>query len=109
MPYDGGLAQRLREHFADTDGVTEKKMFGGLAFLLRGHMCCGVVGDTLMARVGPDQYEAALGRPHAREMDFTGRAMRGMVYVAPEGIESDADLDGWLTSCARFVRSLPAK
>jgi hypothetical protein len=72
-------------------------------------MCCGVLGDTLMARVGPDQYDAALRRPHAREMDFTGRAMRGLVYVDPEGIESDKDLLRWLALCEKFVASLPPK
>jgi len=109
MAYDEGLAQRLREHFAETRGVSEKKMFGGLAFLLRGNMCCGIVGDTLMARVGPDKYAAALQRPHAREMDFTGRAMRGLVYVDPEGFESDKDLRTWLALAEKFATSLPPK
>jgi TfoX/Sxy family transcriptional regulator of competence genes len=109
MAYDEGLAERLREHFAETRGVTEKKMFGGLAFLLHGHMCCGIIGETLMARVGPEQYEAALKRPHAREMDFTGRAMRGLVYVEPEGFESDRDLRRWLALAEKFVTSLPPK
>ncbi|MBW3669776.1 MAG: TfoX/Sxy family protein, partial [Actinobacteria bacterium] len=74
MPFDEGLAQRVRELLEDGPDASERKMFGGLAFMLGGNMCCGIVGDELMVRVGPDGYEAALARPHAREMDFTGRA-----------------------------------
>ncbi|MFQ5589509.1 MAG: TfoX/Sxy family protein, partial [Nitrospiria bacterium] len=85
MAYDEGLAERLREIFIDRQGLVEKKMFGGIAFMLCGHMCCGIVNETLMARVGPDQYAAALAHPHAREMDFTGRPMKGLVYIDPEG------------------------
>ncbi len=73
------------------------------------HMCCGIVDDTLMARVGPDQYAACLQREHAREMDFTGKAMKGMVYVDPEGFESDSDLQRWVEVCTGFVMSLPPK
>ena len=92
MAYDEGLAQRLREIFADRYEVEEKRMFGGIAFMLRGHMCCGIVGDTLMVRTGPDHYAEALQQPHAREMNFTGKAMKGFVYVDPAGVEDDADL-----------------
>lgn len=91
MPYDEGLAQRLRERCESTDSMVEKKMFGGIAFMVQGHMSCGVVNETLMVRVGPERYQEALGRPHAREMDFTGRAMKGFVYVPPDGIESDEE------------------
>ncbi len=73
---------------SDRSGVREKKMFGGLAFLLRGNMCCGVVGDELMVRVGAESYEEALAHPYAREMDFTGTPMKGFVYVACEGFEA---------------------
>lgn len=76
---------------------------------LAGNMCCGVVGDALMARVGPDLYEEALSRPHAREMDFTGRPMKGFVYVAPEGFISEQDLQSWVGLCQRFAESLPPK
>jgi hypothetical protein len=72
-------------------------------------MCCGVVGDTLMARVGPDNYDDCLGMSHAREMDFTGRAMKGMIYVSPEGIDSDSELGRWVEICNSFVQSLPPK
>jgi hypothetical protein len=109
MAYDEGLAQRLREILADRYGVEEKRMFGGIAFMLRGHMCCGIVGDTLMVRTGPDHYAAALQRPHAREMNFTGKAMKGFVYVAPAGIEDDEDLQAWVALAVGFVNSLPGK
>jgi len=109
MAYDEGLAQRLREILDDRPAVTEKKMFGGLAFLQAGHMCCGVLGDTLMARVGPERYAEALARPHAREMDFTGKSMKGLVYVDPAGIADDADLEAWVALCEAFVGSLPPK
>jgi len=109
MAYDEGLVERLREVFGDRRDIVEKKMFGGLAFMLSGNMCCGVVGETLMARVGPARYRAALSRPHAREMDFTGKAMKGFVYVDPRGFESDADLQSWVALCETFVDSLPRK
>ena len=109
MAYDEGLAERLREIFADRYDVAEKRMFGGIAFMLHGHMCCGIVNDTLIARAGPDNYANALQRPHAREMDFTGKAMKGFVYVDPAGFESDADLQNWVALCESFVNSLPPK
>src|SRR5262245_2784345 len=79
MPYNEVLAQRVRTALAAHDTVDEKKMFGGLTFMLNGHMCCGIVRDELMVRVGPDQFPDAIVQPHAREMDFTGRPMRGMI------------------------------
>ena len=109
MAYDEGLAERLREQFQDKTNVEEKKMFGGLCFMLSKHMCCGIVKDTLMARVGPDNYEKCLSKEHVREMDFTGKAMKGMVYVAPEGIESDGALAKWVATCTEFVESLTLK
>lgn len=83
MAYDEQLAIRLRSVYAVHKGVVEKKMFGGIAFMVRGHMSCGIVDRTLMARVGPEQYAKALARAHAREMDFNGRSMKGFVYVDP--------------------------
>lgn len=109
MPFDAGLAERLREIFAERADVTERRMFGGIAFLVSGHMCCGIVNDTLMARVGPEQYAAALTQPHARAMDFTGKPMTGFVFVAPPGFESDHALHAWVTRCEAFVRSLPPR
>lgn len=84
-------------------------MFGGLAFMVNGHMCCGIVGKDFVVRTGPEQYEEALSKPHARPMDFTGRPMRGLVYVGPEGYESARDLKAWIQRGLRFVRTLPPK
>ena len=109
MPYDEGLAERIREQLKQRPEMEEKKMFGGLCFLVSGNMCCGIVKDTLMARVGPDNYENCLARDHAREMDFTGKALKGMIYVAPEGIESDQALAEWVAICLQFVNTLPPK
>ncbi|MEQ1662388.1 MAG: TfoX/Sxy family protein [Thiobacillus sp.] len=109
MAYDEGVAERLRETFSARKDVAEKKMFGGIAFMVSGNMCCGVVNDTLMARVGADHYEAALKKPHARKMDFTGKPLKGFVYVAPEGFESDKALVAWVELCLSFVATLPPK
>jgi TfoX/Sxy family transcriptional regulator of competence genes len=111
MAYDEGVAQRVREALqgADASDVDEKRMFGGLAFLRLGHMCVGVVGEELMVRVGPDGYRDALDRPHAREMDFTGRPLKGFVFVEADGFESDDDLADWIGRGLRFVDSLPPK
>jgi len=109
VAFDEGLAERIRESLRDHRNIAERKMFGGLAFMLNGHMFVGIVGDTLMARVGPDHYAKALAEKHVREMDFTGKPMKGYVYVAPEGIESDAELENWVSRCAAFVQSLPPK
>ena len=108
MAYDEGLAERLRE-ILPREGVTERKMFGGIAFLERGYMFVGIVGDTLMARVGPEHYREALSRPHVRVMDFTGKPMNGYVFVDPAGFEDDADLADWVERGRRFVQTLPPK
>ena len=100
---------RLRDAYREVPNVEEKKMFGGIAFMVGGHMSCGVVDDTLMVRVGPELYSDALARPHAREMDFTGRSLKGFVYVAPEGFEEDEDLASWVRTSLDFVTSLPPK
>lgn len=109
MAYDEGLAQRLREQLADHRGLQEKKMFGGLAFMHRGHMLVGITGEVLMARVGPEQHAAALKRAHARPMDFTGKPMKGYVFVDPAGFSTDANLKRWIAPCLEFNASLPAK
>lgn len=109
MAYDEGLAERIRMVLLDRPTVSEKKMFGGLAFMLNEYMFCGVTQDNFMARVGPDNYQEALAKPHAREMDFTGRPMKGYVYVDPAGIESDQALADWVDLCAEFVLTLPPK
>jgi len=109
VPYDPGVAERVREIFFERHDLDEKKMFGGIAFMIRGHMCCGVLGETLIARVGPNQYAEALKKPYAREMDFTGKPMKGLVTVGPLGFASDDNLHDWLALCLRFVDSLPPK
>ncbi len=109
MAYDSGLAQRIREALADRQGITERKMFGGLAFLIDGKMFVGVQDSVLMARVGPERHQDALAVANVREMDFTGRPMKGYVYVDPPGLAEDRDLNNWVQWCANFVASLPAK
>lgn len=84
-------------------------MFGGLAFVHHGNMAFGIIGDELMVRVGPEAWEDAVGLPHAREMDFTGRSMKGMVYVAVDGFAEDDDLQAWLDRGLAFTGSLPPK
>jgi TfoX/Sxy family transcriptional regulator of competence genes len=108
MAYDEQLADRIRNVLAGETGVSEREMFGGLAIMLDGHMCCGVVGDELMLRLGKEGAAAALGRPHVRPMDFSGRPMASMVYVGSEGLRGRA-LRGWVEAAAAFVRTLPPK
>jgi TfoX/Sxy family transcriptional regulator of competence genes len=111
MPYDEHVADRLRTAVlrADTDDpIDERKMFGGVALLLRGSMACGVIGSELVVRVGPDPSDDALRQPHARPMDFTGKPLRGFVYVAPAGFASDADLDAWVARGLAGARSAAA-
>ena len=109
MAYDEGLAHRVRETLTDRPSVVEKKMFGGLAFMVRGNMACGIVGNDLMVRVGPDAYEDALAQSHARIMDFTGRAMKGMVMVDAVGVEDDEALAAWVERGVQYAMSLPEK
>lgn len=109
MAYDETLAVRIREIIGGIDGeVTERKMFGGLALMLNGHMFTGVVGDELMLRLGDAGAEAALRREHVREIDFTGRPMKAMVFVESAGLHGDA-LGEWVTSAVAFAQSLPPK
>lgn len=109
MAFDPGLAQRVRDVLGERPGLAERRMFGGLAFLLHGHMAVGIVGATLMARVGPQRHEQALARAHVRPMDFTGRPMKGYVYVDPGGLDDDRELAAWIEACAAFVATLPPK
>ncbi len=103
MAYDEHLADRVRQYFAEEHvAAEEKKMMGGLCFLVNGKMCAGVVGERLMARIDPALYDQALQRPGAREMDFTGRPMKGFVFVEGEGIDEDADLNDWLRLCLDY-------
>ena len=109
MSCDEGLVQRIRQDLRTTPGIGERRMFGGVCFTLDGHMVFGVVKDELMVRVGSDAYAAALAMPHARPMDFTGRPMKGYLFIEAAGIEADASLWKWLESGLKFVRTLPVK
>jgi TfoX/Sxy family transcriptional regulator of competence genes len=109
VAYDEKLAERIRAVLADEPAVSERKMFGGIAFMLNGNMVCGVVRDELMVRVGAPGYEEALARPHARPMDFTGRPMKGMVFVAKAGFTADDDLRSWIDLGLGYASSLPTK
>lgn len=109
MAFSEKLADRIRKQLASETGIVEKKMFGGLAFMVSGNMSCGVAGDDLMVRVGPDAYADALAEPDAREMDFTGRPMKGMIYVTADGIRTAKRLAFWVQKGLRFAQSLPAK
>lgn len=109
MAFDEALAGRLRRWLSRKRGVDERRMFGGLAFLSHGRMFCGVVGDRLMARVGPDRYDEALRRPHASVMDFTGQPMKGFLFVEPAGIRTDESLGSWVEPALSFVETLPRK
>jgi TfoX/Sxy family transcriptional regulator of competence genes len=108
MAYDEKLAERIREALGPREDIEERKMFGGVAFLCAGRMFVGITGDDLMVRVGPERYEEALAKPHARPMDFTGRPMKGYVYVAPAGRRTVASLRTWVELGARFVATLPS-
>jgi TfoX/Sxy family transcriptional regulator of competence genes len=109
MAYSERLASRIREILSEGGEVEERKMFGGLAFMVDGHMCCGVTGDDVMLRLGPDQAQQALEEPDVRPMDFTGRTMKGYVYVGTPGVRTEAKLRRWLQLARDFVDTLPAK
>lgn len=109
MAFDEALAERVRVVLARRRDVGGKKMFGGLAFMLSGNMCCGVSSGDLVVRVGPDAYEDALAHKHVRVMDFTGKPLRGFVYVAQKAIAGDDQLRSWIGRGVRFAESVPAK
>ena len=109
MPYDEQLAVRIRDRFKDRRGITEQRMFGGLCFMFRGNMICGVEKSNLVVRVGTDHYEKFLKEPHARKMDFTGRPLKGFIYVSADGCKTTAGLKKWTDRAFDFVRTLPAK
>lgn len=109
MPYDDGLAYRIRRILGDDPEIEEREMFGGIGFMIEGNMVCGVIEDALIARVGPDAYEDALADQHAREFDFTGRPMTGWVAVDYPGLTSDEALKSWIDRSVSFVESLPPK
>ncbi len=105
MSYDERLASRVRKQLGGAPGeVTERKMFGGVCFLVDGAMCCGVLGPDLIVRVGPARHADALAAPHARAFDFTGRPSKGMVYVAPAGVRTASQLRAWLARSEALAR-----
>ncbi len=109
MAYDEELATRIRNRLDDPLGVSERKMFGGVAFMVYGNMCVGIVGRDLMVRLGQAEYEKALTEPFVRPMDFTGKPLKGFIYVDADGIETDKQLDVWLNRARAFVSTLPPK
>ena len=109
MAFSEELAERIRQGLARRLGIQEKKMFGGIGFLLNGNVLVGVWKDSLIVRLGPEEGEEALKEPHVSEFDITGRAMKGWVLVAPEGVEGDDQLSGWVQRAVKFVGKLPAK
>ena len=110
MAYSEEIAERIREVLKGKKRITEKKMFGGLAFMDRGNLIVGVMGDTtLVARVGPEQYEDLLEEKNVGEMTFTGRPMRGLVYVHKDGFKTKPELKKWLDRCLKFTQTHPEK
>ena len=109
MAYDEALALRIRAALPDLPGLTEKKMFGGIAFLVHGNMACGVSGENLMVRIRPDATDAALAQPAVRVFDMTGRPMKGWVLVEPAGLQSTDQLMHWVEQGVAFAQSLPPK
>lgn len=109
MAFDAALADRVRQVLAGRTGVSERRMFGGLAFLVDGKMFMGVRDASLMARVGAQRHEDALAMPAVRVMDFTGRPMKGYVYIDPPAIANDEDLKAWVMWCFQHAAGLPAK
>jgi TfoX/Sxy family transcriptional regulator of competence genes len=109
MAFDESLAARIRDALARSKNVEERKMFGGVGFLMNGNLLVGVWKDSLCVRLGPDQAEEALREPHVKEFDITGRPMKGWVLVESEGVEGDEQLKHWIERATRFVRALPAK
>jgi TfoX/Sxy family transcriptional regulator of competence genes len=109
MAYNLDLAQRVRKGIGNLPGYTEREMFGGIGFMLEGNMCCGVIGEDLIVRVGPGDYEGALSKPHVRPFDMSGRPMRGWVVVTLQGVSTEEQLMDWVQKGVEFAQSLPAK
>jgi len=109
MACNAALVERIEKLLRRRRSVTQKKMFGGVCFLVNGNMCCGVERDKLVVRVRLEQYEQLLRRRHVKPMDFTGRPLRGFVYVLPQGLQSRAALKMWIDRGLRYAKSVPAK
>lgn len=109
MAYNPILAKRIREALTKIPALQEKKMFGGVGFLIHGNMAYGVHGEDLIVRVGSDHYQAALSHPHTKPFNMTGKPMSGWIMVDPEGCETDSDLVSWLRQGVEFAQLLPPK
>ena len=109
MAFDEQLAERVRGVLRKERSLKEKRMFGGLTFMVNGHMCCGVLKEDLVLRLGREEYEKAVAQPHTRPMDFTGRSMPGFLYVSPAGLRTARQLGAWINKGLRFVSTLPPK
>ena len=109
MAYDENLAERIRAELGPMPGLVEKKMFGGVCVLVQGNMACGVHGDDLIVRVGPERYEETLARPDTKLFDLTGRPMSGWIMVTPAGVAGDDDLRAWVQQGVEYALSLPSK
>jgi len=109
VAYDVHLADRIRSILKSAGAFSEKKMFGGLAFMVNGHMCCGVLKTDLVLRLTPEEAGAALREPHTRPMDFTGKPMKSMICVSAMGTDSDQALAAWVESAVRLAQSAPEK
>lgn len=109
MAYDEKLAERMRARLKGTRNLTEKKMFGGVGFLIHGNMACGVIKQDVILRLSDDDFGAALRKKHVRVFDMTGRPMQGWVFVAPAGVSTDRALHAWMDKAVGFARSLPPK
>jgi TfoX/Sxy family transcriptional regulator of competence genes len=109
MAFNDALAERIRRGLARKKGVEERKMFGGVGFLLNGNMLAGVWKDSLIVRLGPDEGDEALKEPHVKDFDITGRAMKGWVLVSPEAVQDDSQVKAWIQRAVKFVEKLPAK
>jgi TfoX/Sxy family transcriptional regulator of competence genes len=109
MTYNQKLAQRIREEIKTLPDLQEKKMFGGVGFLIQGNMACGVHGEDLIVRTGPENYQAALSKPHTKPFNMTGKPMSGWIEVDSKGFEAESDLKDWVQLGVKFAKSLPPK
>jgi TfoX/Sxy family transcriptional regulator of competence genes len=109
MAFDNNLADRIRKQLAQQKGLTEKRMFGGIGFLLNGNMCCGVLGAEVIIRFDPEQTEKVLTHKHTRIFDFSGRPMKGWIFVGTQAVETESDLKHWLQIGLKYAKSLPSK
>jgi TfoX/Sxy family transcriptional regulator of competence genes len=109
MPMDESIADKIRAEVNNYPDVVEKRMFGGIGFIVNGNMACGVNGSDLIVRVGPEQSKPALDRPYTKVFDMTGRPMLGWIKIAPDGFASEQDLKNWIKQGMEFALTLPPK